>query len=60
MKHSLYYAYQDALRMEMQALTGSMKPVRTANFKLSNPLLGMTNYEAKICDILNWSQTTLK
>ena len=60
MKYSLYYAYQDALRMEMKALAGSMNPIWTANCKLSNPLLGMTNYEAKIFDILNWSQTALK
>lgn len=60
MKHNLYYAYQEALRIEMQELAGNIKHINAKDWQLSNPLLGMTNYEAKICDILAWSQTAPK
>ncbi len=53
LKHNLYYAYREALRIEMQQITGrtSQPP---ADWQLNNPLLGMNSYAANLTAVLNW------
>lgn len=55
MKSSLYYAYQEAAKVEMQQLL-SMKETSSTAYCCTNPLVGMNSYEAIIADVVEWSQ----
>jgi len=56
MKNSLYYAYQQALKMEMQNLLSSVKSPPDPYPNCTNPAFGMKNYDTLISDILKWSE----
>lgn len=56
-KDSIYYAYQEALKIEMKNLLSKGIDQSTPDYNYTNPLLGMNNYNAVICDVVKWSQT---
>ncbi|MDF2569741.1 MAG: Fe-S-cluster oxidoreductase [Sporomusa sp.] len=56
-KDNIYYAYQEALKIEMKYLLSTGMSPATAEYSCANPLVGMKNYNAVICDIVKWSQS---
>lgn len=55
MKNSLYYAYQEALKEEMEDLPAVKKTSLSSRGSCANPVLGMTTYDALISEVVSWS-----
>lgn len=55
MKNTLYYAYQEALKVEMQDLLPSKAISPSHRRSCANPLLGMTTYDSLIPVVISWS-----
>ncbi|MEG6584239.1 YkgJ family cysteine cluster protein [Dendrosporobacter sp. 1207_IL3150] len=54
LKDSLYFAYQEALKVEMQNLLAEKNNKPSDYWVSSNPLVGLKDYDTKISTILNW------
>ena len=55
LKNNLYYAYREALKTEIQPLLPKGTLSLISN-NVTNPVLGMSNYNTRIRDILLWSK----
>lgn len=58
MKENLYFAYQEALGAQMRALAANSDITPPDYWAYTNPLTGMTSYDACIAAILQWSHET--